>query len=403
MSRDVNGNYTLPSGNPVVPGTIIASTWANPTMDDIAQALTDSLDRYGRGGMVAALPFPDGTVGAPTFTWTNEPNTGLYRAGGQDMRATVDGADVFRFIAGDAQVFKSAQWRGLAVPSLDNGFTAFQTFEAGALLKGTTTMQGVAVFDGATAHFVAAATFDSSVGVTGLITASGGVSGTSGSFSTTLGVTGAVTFGGTLGLTGAATFGSSLGVTGLGTFGTLKSNGTNAADAGTTGNTGFLLGTESVLRRMSDGNVGIGNTAHLSIVYSATNPYWNNGSATQTFAMQNWVTANFAPIGGSAVSHIVAGGWVLFNGTVTSGGFGGFAVTKGGTGVYNLTFPKSANNTGGEYAILTISQGPSGGGTVCIAYVQDLQATGTAIVHTVSLAGVATDCSFGVHVAYITP
>ena len=65
MPRDANGNYTLPAGNPVVSGSIITSAWANTTMSDVANALTDSLDRYGRGGMLAPFTFSDGTEGAP--------------------------------------------------------------------------------------------------------------------------------------------------------------------------------------------------------------------------------------------------------------------------------------------------------------------------------------------------
>lgn len=47
MPRDVNGVYTLPAGNPVIPNTIIATNWANTTMDDIAAALTASLSIDG--------------------------------------------------------------------------------------------------------------------------------------------------------------------------------------------------------------------------------------------------------------------------------------------------------------------------------------------------------------------
>lgn len=47
MPRDVNGVYTLPSGNPVVPNTTVSSTWANITMQDIATALTASLSVPG--------------------------------------------------------------------------------------------------------------------------------------------------------------------------------------------------------------------------------------------------------------------------------------------------------------------------------------------------------------------
>jgi hypothetical protein len=55
MPRNASGIYSLPAGNPVVPGTVIASDWANPTMNDIAAALTDSLSRSGFGAMQANL------------------------------------------------------------------------------------------------------------------------------------------------------------------------------------------------------------------------------------------------------------------------------------------------------------------------------------------------------------
>jgi hypothetical protein len=55
MPRNSSGVYTLPAGNPVVDGTIIETTWANPTMDDIASALTGSLPRNGSAGMNGPL------------------------------------------------------------------------------------------------------------------------------------------------------------------------------------------------------------------------------------------------------------------------------------------------------------------------------------------------------------
>lgn len=47
MPRDASGVYTLPAGNPVIPNTIIATNWANSTMEDIAAALTASLSIDG--------------------------------------------------------------------------------------------------------------------------------------------------------------------------------------------------------------------------------------------------------------------------------------------------------------------------------------------------------------------
>ena len=99
MPRDSGGLYGLPAGNPVVPFTVIESEWANPTMSDVAQALTDSLSRSGKGGMLAALRGLDGSAAVPAWTWTNEPSTGRYRAGPGQVVESVLGQPVVRYLA----------------------------------------------------------------------------------------------------------------------------------------------------------------------------------------------------------------------------------------------------------------------------------------------------------------
>lgn len=47
MPRDGSGNYSLPSGQPVVTGTTISSTTHNTLMSDVASALTGSLAKNG--------------------------------------------------------------------------------------------------------------------------------------------------------------------------------------------------------------------------------------------------------------------------------------------------------------------------------------------------------------------
>lgn len=81
MPRNSNGTYALPSGNPVSPSTLIESLWANTTLADVGQALTESLDRYGRGTMLAAFRVADGTVTAPGVAFGSEASTGIYRSG----------------------------------------------------------------------------------------------------------------------------------------------------------------------------------------------------------------------------------------------------------------------------------------------------------------------------------
>lgn len=56
MARNGSGAYSLPSGNPVVTGTTISSTWANTTLSDIATALTNSIAKDGQTTPTANLP-----------------------------------------------------------------------------------------------------------------------------------------------------------------------------------------------------------------------------------------------------------------------------------------------------------------------------------------------------------
>jgi hypothetical protein len=104
MPRDINGNYTLPAGNPVVSHETIESNWANTTFPDIAQALTNSLSRNGNGGMLVPFRFVDGTVNAPGITFQNEPTSGIYRAGLNDIRLSLITQDIIKFALGGVTI-----------------------------------------------------------------------------------------------------------------------------------------------------------------------------------------------------------------------------------------------------------------------------------------------------------
>jgi len=92
LSRDSSGNYTLPPENPVVAGELITDVWCNTTMDDIAQALTESLDRGGRGGMLAPFRFADGTIMQPGAAWALETGSGFSRTDVGTLNVSVLGA-----------------------------------------------------------------------------------------------------------------------------------------------------------------------------------------------------------------------------------------------------------------------------------------------------------------------
>jgi len=95
MPRDNSGNYTLPNTppvtNPVVTDTTITSDWANGTLDDIATELQDSLSRSGKGAMTAPMQFANGTVSAPSITFTADATSGWFRNAASDIRGAVAG------------------------------------------------------------------------------------------------------------------------------------------------------------------------------------------------------------------------------------------------------------------------------------------------------------------------
>jgi hypothetical protein len=94
MPRNASGTYTLPSGNPVVSGTLIDATWANNTMADLGNEVTDSLSRSGEGAMLAPLRIIDGVQATPSLAFSNEPSSGLYRAGTNEWWSVAAGVQV---------------------------------------------------------------------------------------------------------------------------------------------------------------------------------------------------------------------------------------------------------------------------------------------------------------------
>lgn len=104
MPRNLSGDYNLPSGNPVQPNTLITTGWANPTLSDIAASMTESLDRYGRGGMLAPFKVTDGSISAPGLGFQSESSTGLYRIGAGDVAMAVTGIKVQEWLANGVTV-----------------------------------------------------------------------------------------------------------------------------------------------------------------------------------------------------------------------------------------------------------------------------------------------------------
>lgn len=69
MAFNGSGTFNLITGNPVVTGTTISSTWANNTLSDVASGLTNCVTRDGQSPATANLPMGNYKltgVGVPT-------------------------------------------------------------------------------------------------------------------------------------------------------------------------------------------------------------------------------------------------------------------------------------------------------------------------------------------------
>jgi hypothetical protein len=160
MPRNSSGTYSLPSGNPVVSNTLIQSVWANNTCSDIGSAITDSLDRNGRGAMLAALKNIDGTQVAPALTFSSEGTLGIYRVGAGILGIAAGGALILS-IASTGLTFSTPlvlPVGSAAAPSLtfaantNTGIYSSTTNDLSISLNGTQAISfdpGLSIFTGA--------------------------------------------------------------------------------------------------------------------------------------------------------------------------------------------------------------------------------------------------------------
>lgn len=92
--RDSSGTMTFTSvagGYPFVSGQVISSSGVNANMAEIITELSDSASRSGKGGFTAPVRGADGAVGAPTFSFTSDTNTGFYRIGADRLGVALGG------------------------------------------------------------------------------------------------------------------------------------------------------------------------------------------------------------------------------------------------------------------------------------------------------------------------
>lgn len=254
MPRNLSGVYTLPAGNPVVPGTTIDANWANSTLQDISNELTNSLSRTGAGGMLAPFRIDDGNVTGPGLAFLTETNTGYYRVGAGSTAFSVLGVSTLQI-----------NTTSVTVPS-----NRTLNAQGNALVGGTFGVSGVAAFG-------------STLAVTGAITALGGVLGnvTAAAGTSTFND---VVINGSLDMVA----GSSATITGL-------SNPTNASDAANKG----YVDTQDALKLNLSGGTMSGNIAMGNNLVTGLGAPSSGGDATNKTYVDAQVATRLALAGGT--------------------------------------------------------------------------------------------------------
>lgn len=337
MSRNGSGTYTLPSGNPVVSGTIIESTWANTTLSDIASALTDSLSRSGQGGMTAPLRLFDGTSLVPGLAWSNETATGFYRAGAGDTRLVVTGSQVMQFLATGVAVTGTLSTTGAitATGGLIGNVTGNVSGNAGTVTNGVYT------------------TGDQTIGGTKTFsnTISGSITGNAGTVTNGVYTTGNQTIGGT------KTFSSTI-------------SGSVSGNAGTA----TTLQTARTINGVSfDGSANITVTANTSSLVTFNNG-GAGGASGSTFNGSGALTVSYNTVGApSTTGANASGNW-------------GINVTGNAATVTNGVYTTGDQNIAGQKRF---SSSVVVGGTSVGAANFDIQTTGASVINALLTTGVS--------------
>jgi hypothetical protein len=165
MSRNGSGVYSLPASNPVVTGTVISTTWANNTMNDIASALTDSVAADGQTPMTGPLNLNSnkvtnvanatltgdavnyGQFSTPTFSGAVVCSSTLTVTGATALSSTLS-------VTGDTTMAGNLAVNGTGQIKLPNGTTAQRsaTPTVGSVRYNTTlqTFEGYSTYSGQT-------------------------------------------------------------------------------------------------------------------------------------------------------------------------------------------------------------------------------------------------------------
>lgn len=92
-----NGSGTMSVINSFSPGQVITSSAFNQNFSDIANELTNSVAADGQTPMTGPLRVANGTAAAPSYTFTSDADTGLYRSAANEASIAAGGTQVAAF------------------------------------------------------------------------------------------------------------------------------------------------------------------------------------------------------------------------------------------------------------------------------------------------------------------
>jgi hypothetical protein len=238
----LNNANTVITGNLTVNGTTTTINSTVTSVDDIEfelGAVATPTDITANGGGIRLKGATDKTINWSSLGWTSSEDFNLvtgkvYEINGTNVldASSVLGAATTATVAGAATALTIGATSGTATirnstVAITNAATIGSTLgvTGAATLSSTLSVSGLitstsGISGGPATHTTGS--FSSTLAVTGTstftgaTTHNGGLGATSGTFSTTLGVTGNTTIGGTLGVTGATTISNTLAVTGGG-------------------------------------------------------------------------------------------------------------------------------------------------------------------------------------------
>ena len=125
MARNGSGTYSVV--NTFVAGNTITAAGHNQNWSDLATEITNSVAADGQTAMTAPLKAANGAVGAPSYTFNSDTDSGFYRIGANNIGISVGGTKIVDIASTGATVVGDVAATTATLSGLLSGSTATLT------------------------------------------------------------------------------------------------------------------------------------------------------------------------------------------------------------------------------------------------------------------------------------